>query len=90
MINRRTLEEDSVEKLRVSKRKKSYILNSCNYNILENNYYADGMFYYFIEKREEKGQFKLSEQVSKFLMIGEEKFKQKSASKSENGEDSDD
>lgn len=55
-MGKSTINDDSLRLLQSSKRCQCVIKNFPNYNILENDIYADAMFYTKLEKRERPGE----------------------------------
>ena len=70
----RTIDDYNLTLMGLSGRGDKCITNACNYDILQNEKYADAFFYTQMERRTLRFQFESSDIVTKLIYIGEEKI----------------
>ena len=71
----RTIDDYNLTLMGLSGRGEKCISNTCNYDILQNEKYADAFFYTQMERRTLRFQFESSDIVTKLLYMGEEKIR---------------
>jgi len=76
-LNISTVDRIGFESLRTRNRKKKYISNICNYDILQNLGYADQFFYSQMAIRKEN---ETSDFISRLIYLGEDRVDRKDAS----------
>ena len=70
----RTIDDMNLTLMGNTGRDEKCITNTCNYDILQNEKYADAFFYTQMERRTLKFLFESSDIVSKLIYLGEEKI----------------